>query len=409
MLRSRKRLGMLLLGAVAVVAAGCSSAGGGNTGASVNSSNSATAIGKKINIAISSPESGAGAYAAAYAQGLQGYLSYVNGNGGINGYTFTTTIVDNAGTAAGGAEAIRQILQSPPALAAVIGSSSYQSSVAIVKAQDPNLPFVDFGNAALVRKSGLPDAFGFFPNYVQECRFQAQFALNTLKATNLALLYEDSSIGVGPAGDCPAYGKAQGAATFDEYAVPTPTVSTNYAPIVAKLATQKPQATLFFGSNTELVGIQKAALAIGLKTKFIGLATSFDPTTYFGLAGAAGNGTYFDAFSQPINSGTAAANLFRSQMAKFAPSANNTLGGYGWSYGAIIAQAVKNATDGGKTLTNASFAAALKGLNTGALGLLYSVDYAKDVSTVAGTLSVYQATNGSFAKVANDLPIPAGP
>jgi branched-chain amino acid transport system substrate-binding protein len=387
--------------AVATIAltAACSSQG-------VNSPGDANQTPKdKIVIAVSSPESGAGAYAAAYTRGIQAYISYLNDKGGVNGYTFGTTIVDNAGTAAGGAQALRQILQSKPFIVAVIGSSSFQASVDIVKDQAPTLPIVNFGNAALVRSAGLANAFGFFTDYSRECRFQVDFAKNNLHAKNVALLYENSAIGQGPSADCPGYATSQGL-TMQSYAVPTPTVSTNYSPIIAQVGAQKPDATLFFGSNTELVGLQKSAQGIGLATKWVSLVTSFD-ITYFGLAGTAAEGTYFDAIAQPIDSTSAEADLFRTQMQKYAPNSVNTLAGYGWSYGAVIERAVKAATDGGKALTTDSFVAALKTPNTDPAGLLYSADYSKDVSTVASSLSVYQAQGGKFVRVVDSAPVPA--
>ncbi len=398
-IRPRTTALLTSLVSVTLLATACSSQGVNSTSSSPNAVQH-----DNIVIAVSSPESGAGAYAAAYTRGIQAYLSYLNDKGGVNGYKFTVSVVDNAGTAAGGAQAIRQILQSKPFLAAVIGSSSFQASVDIVKAQAPDLPFVNFGNAALVTSSGLANAFGFFPNYNRECRFQVQFAKETLHATNVALLYENSSIGQGPAADCPGYATSQGL-TMKSYAVPTPTTSTNYSPIIAQVASQKPDAALFFGSNTELVGLQKSAQGIGLATKWVSLATSFD-VTYFGLAGSAGEGTYFDAISEPIDSNDAAANLFRTQMQKYAPSAVNTLASYGWSYGALLERTVKAATVGNKPLTNASFVAAMKAPATGQVGLLYGADYSKDPSTVTTTLSVYQAQNGKFVQTVDKGTIP---
>src|SRR5262249_54598966 len=59
-----------------------------------------------IIVGISSPESGPGAIAAAYTSGFKTYLAYRSSQGnGINGYKFDSQIVDNLGTAAGGAQA----------------------------------------------------------------------------------------------------------------------------------------------------------------------------------------------------------------------------------------------------------------------------------------------------------------
>src|SRR5262245_32717354 len=96
----------LILATTLLLAAACSSEGV-NQGSGDGGDNAPK--NQKVVIAVSSAESGAGAFAAAYTRGIQAYMSYLNDKGGVNGYTFDVEVVDNAGTAAGGAQAIRQI------------------------------------------------------------------------------------------------------------------------------------------------------------------------------------------------------------------------------------------------------------------------------------------------------------
>ena len=75
-------------------------AGCGNPTAGGAGEETSTAVegidGNVIQIAMSSPESGPGAVAAAYASGLRAYLDEVNGRGGVGGYTFNVTTFDLA-------------------------------------------------------------------------------------------------------------------------------------------------------------------------------------------------------------------------------------------------------------------------------------------------------------------------
>ena len=362
----------------------------------------------KLLVALSSPESGAGSFAAAYAAGLKAYMEYANAQGGVAGFTFEPLIVDNAGTAAGGAPAMQQILQRDPFFTVITGSSSFGSSVDIIKAGDAELPVLGFGNAAIIGGSGLQNSYGFFPNYTRECFFQAEFLLGELQAKRIALVYEDSAIGQGPAADCPQYATAKGATEVTSIAVPPPTVSTNYSSIAAQLRDFNADGVMFFGSNTELVGIQKAAFAIGATPPWIGLATSFD-AAYFELVGEAGEGTYFDAFAEPTTTDSPEANLFRTEMQTRAPNAVNTFGGYGWSFGNILQKAITDATASGG-LSRETLVAALDGLKTEKIGLLYSADYTAvpDQSTLTNSLQIYQAKGGQFVLTRDLTPDPPG-
>lgn len=361
--------------------------------------------GKTIDIALSSPQSGPGASAAAYTDGIAGYLNYLNQHGGVDGYTFNVSTVDNQGDAAGGATAIRQIVQSSPFLTVIDGSDSFEASVGILKSEAPDMPVIGLGNAAIIKASGLKNAFGLFSNYIQECYMQVNFAVHQLHLKKLALVYEDSPTGQSPAAHCPAYAKAQGA-TIQKYAVPTPDVSTDYTPIAARMAKQKPQIALFFGSNGEMVGMQKALYNIETSTKWIGFAPSYD-ITYLKLAGAAGIGTYFDAFAEPVTANTPQAKLFRKVMGKFAAKSANSAGGYGWSYGVILQHAIEAAVKANHgTLTQAGFDRAMRNLKLGQTGLLYSVDFTKDPSQSTTTLNIYQVTKKGLKLAAKDQPLP---
>jgi len=394
------------LAALALTLSACSNAAV-TTGTATGKASEGISDKKVITIAESSPESGPGASAAAYTAGLKASLGYLNKQGGLSGYTFNVTTVDNQGNAAGGASAIRQILQTKPFAVVIDGSASFQASVDIIKTQDPALPTIGLGNAQIIHDAQLQNAFGLFSNYTRECYMQVDYAVKNLGLSNLALVYEDSPTGQGPAANCPAYAAKEGVKTFKSYAVPPPAVSTNYDSIAAQIQQQQPQLALFFGSNGEMVGLQKASYNLGSQAKWIGFAPSYD-ITYLQLAGPAAIGTYFDVFQQPVNSDTPEAKLFNKVMATAAPNAANSAGGYGWSYGFIITQAVKNALKANKgVLSQAGFATAMKAMKTGPIGLLYSTDFTIDPSTSISELNIYQVTGTGLNLVGKNLPIPA--
>jgi branched-chain amino acid transport system substrate-binding protein len=381
----------------------------GTTGGGSNDAGGGTTTGikdKSIVVGISSPESGPGAIAAGYTYGFKTYLDYRSQGNGINGYKFQSVIVDNLGNAAGGAQSMQQLLARTPFMVLITGSSSIQGAAPVISSQGNGVVVLGLGNADILQASGLPNTYGFFPHYTQECYFMADFAIKTLKAKSLALVYEDSATGQGAAITCPTFSLTHGASAFKNFPFPPPAVSTNYTSLVASIKDTGPEACMFMGSAAEIASVKKAADAVGVTCKWIGFSPLFDPT-YIDLAGASAEGTYFDAFVEPVGSDTEATRLLKSEMQKAAPTHINQFGAFGWSFASVIADAVERATAGGKSLTRESFTAAMNSTKTTKqLGLLYSADYSGDKYTLTRAMTVYQVQSGKFVKVLDATSIP---
>ncbi|HEV8654185.1 MAG TPA: ABC transporter substrate-binding protein [Candidatus Limnocylindria bacterium] len=390
---------------LAALLAACTATPGTGTGG--DSTGNTTGIkDKSIVVGISSPESGPGAIAAGYTYGFKTYLDYRSQGTGINGYKFQSVIVDNLGNAAGGAQSMQQLLARTPFMVLITGSSSIQGAAPVISSQGNGVVVLGLGNADILQASGLPNTYGFFPHYTQECYFMADFAIKTLKAKSLALVYEDSATGQGAAITCPTYSLTHGGAAFKNFPFPPPAVSTNYTSLVASIKDTSPEACMFMGSAAEIASVKKAADAVGVTCKWIGFSPLFDPT-YIDLAGASAEGTYFDAFVEPVGSDSDATKLLKTEMQKSAPTHINQFGAFGWSFAAVIADAVERATAGGKTLTRESFTSAMNSTKTTKqLGLLYSADYTGDRYTLTRSMTVYQVQGGKFVKVLDTTSIP---
>jgi len=408
--QTRTRLGgapfrTLAIGLVTLLAA-CTAAPTTGGGASDAGGNTTGISNKTVTIGISSPESGAGAIAAGYTYGFKTYLDYRSQGNGINGYKFQSVIVDNLGNAAGGAQSMQQLLARNPFLVLITGSSSIQGAAPVISSQGNGVVVLGLGNADILQASGLPNTYGFFPHYTQECYFMADFAIKTLKAKSLALVYEDSATGQGAAITCPTYALTHGGTAFKNFPFPPPAVSTNYTSVVASIKDTAPEACMFMGSAAEIASVKKAADAIGVPCKWIGFSPLFDPT-YLDLAGSSAEGTYFDAFVEPVGADSEATRLFKTEQQKAAPNHVNQFGGFGWSFAAVVADAVERATAGGKSLTRESFTAAMNATKTTKqLAMLYSADYTSDRYTLTRSMTVYQVKGGKFEKVLDTTPIP---
>jgi branched-chain amino acid transport system substrate-binding protein len=391
---------------VALLLAACGSSSGGGSGSGGASGAHVQGVsGKQVTLGVSYPASGPQAPYAGIGQAFEAYFKYRNAHGGINGYKFSFKTVDNQGTPTGGATATRSLLQDNPFLIFIQGSPQYQASADLLKAQGGGIPAMAIADAGVLQAAGVPNSYGLGPDYNSESAFEAQFLAKHLKVGKIAIAYEDDAVGQGPGAEAPKWAAANG---VNLTPVAIPPTTTNFAPLAAKLKATGAKGVEVFAITTLLAGLQKAAAAIGYHPTWITFASNF-ATSYIQLAGSAAEGTYIDAFAEPVTTNSPEASLFRIQVAKYGSSTDvTTFGAYGWSFAAVIGQAIADATAGGKALTWSGYTSALNSLNGQPIGLLFSTNYSTgDHSSLIQGYKEYRIENGQFVAVtAKPLPIP---
>lgn len=389
---SRGGISGALLAAMVTFGVGCG-------GASSSPSAGAT---KKGEIAIGISSNNTASYAA-MAQGVQGYLSMVNDQGGVNGYTFNTEVLNNDATAAGGATSVRQLLQKQPAMLVVVGSAAYSAAAGVIKQVSPDLPVAAMASATVVQASGLKNAFGASANYPGECGAEADWAHSTLKATSVAIVYEDDAIGQDVGKQCPGIATRLGMKATGIAVAPT---TTNFGPIASQIKESNANVVMVYAQTPYMVGVQKAAAAIGVTAKWVTFSTNDD--TYVKLAGSVAEGTYVDRWLYALDEQNQAITQFSQYQTKaFGASAVTGLGLQGWTTGAVIVAAVKKATASGKAPDGPSIAAAVRSLS-GPVGGSPNIDYAHtDGSSGVTQVLMYQVTNGTFKKVGGPIALKA--
>lgn len=384
-------LGVLLLVGVATAGAG------------IKATEGRTAT--KLVIGISNPMSGPAALYGELGYGMKAYLDYTNDRGGVNGYTFDVKLLDSAESAAGGAATVRRLLGEDPFLVEVTGSSPFQAAISVLKSEAPELPVFSMSNAAVIAKSGLRNAYGVYPNYTRECYFHVDFAVKKLKRKNIAIVYEDDAVGQGAGANCPGYAKRNGASSVTAIALPPTT--TDFGAIAARIKDSKAQVVLIYALAGLVAGTQKAGAAVGYNGAWVTFSSNFDDS-YVQIAGSASEGTYVDSWLEPLTSGSPEANLFNTEIRNRRSQATSTLGAAGWTTGAVVVSAIRDATRGGKQLTQASFFRALNSIKNRKIGLAPSVTYTgRDHTTFVRNLAVYRVVNGKFRLVAAPAPVPA--
>lgn len=400
-MRAKKLICGATAAAVAVGLAACSSSTSGGAGGGDSTQGIS---GKTITIGSSAILSGPESPYAEIAQGMNGYLDYINSKGGVNGYKFKVVQQDNAYQASQSVVVARNLVfQKKAFLLTVAGTTPTQAVLPI--ASQLKVPVLFVANADLVKKTE-PNVFGEEPSFSREALFDANYALKTLHSTKIAYAYENDDIGQPPLSALPAYVKAQGGSLTAQ--VGFPATSSDYSSYANRLKASGAQSVIVFAGPPNLAGIQRAAASIGYHPHWIGLFASVTPA-YVKLAGALAEGTYFDNFFETTSSSTPTVSLFNQTLSKISPDLIGLLGELGWTDGALIAEGVKRATTGGKKLTDASFEAALNTLSHDQVGVWPDATFTATSHSGATSANILQVRNGKFVQAAPFSALPALP
>jgi ABC-type branched-subunit amino acid transport system substrate-binding protein len=132
--------------------------------------------------------------------GDQLYINKLNAAGGIHGRKVKLVQVSDSGDPTKTRDAVRQLVEQNNVFAVFQVCGSGASNVAEAYLGPKGVPFVDpiGGGAKFKDESGkaLPWLWMTQPNYGDEGHVLGYFATNTLKAKNVALLYEDDVLGL---------------------------------------------------------------------------------------------------------------------------------------------------------------------------------------------------------------------
>jgi branched-chain amino acid transport system substrate-binding protein len=132
--------------------------------------------------------------------GDQLYINQINAAGGIHGRKIKLIQVSDDGNSTKTKDAVRQLVEQDNVFAIFQVCGSGNSNVASAYTNPKGIPFVDpiGGGAQFNDASGkaLPWVWMTQPNYGDEGHVIGYYAAQTLKATNVALLYEDDVLGL---------------------------------------------------------------------------------------------------------------------------------------------------------------------------------------------------------------------
>lgn len=390
-MRKRTSAGMVLMSAGLLCAVTACGLSGGDS-----STNSTGISGKVVTIGFDSTLSGPFTQYNDVALGAEAYLSNLNSNGGVNGYTFKFVSKDNALSASTAVAAFRSLATSSM-LVVSAGTAPVQGIKSV--ADILKVPVLAGANGELF----VPPSqymYGQNPSYIKLAEADARFVVQKLGIKNIAFLYQNDDVGQPTAAVLPAYVKSLGGNVVTQ--VPVPATATDFSAFAARLQQSGAQAVVFEGGPPELTGVQNAAAALGYNPKWTGLWSLQDKSYTTTVPAQVLANTYSDSYMAPLGN-DAESKLYASVVGKDDPTIeSSSVTMQGWNFGAIIERAIQKATAGGKALTRDSVLNALKtGFNGESVGFLPAVTYDSTEHTGSTLSSMYTLTaNGVGTQVA---------
>jgi branched-chain amino acid transport system substrate-binding protein len=374
--------------------------------AGLATSGGASGAGKNVNIVIQGPLSGAGAFASAIALGAKARFEYQNDVfGGVNGYRFNVTVLDNQITATGGALMAKQGLASNPFAMIIGGSAAFGGAAGVLRQDAPTLPVFAIANAAVIAAGQLKNAYGMQANYTRECYLFAKYTKEKLKLNKVAIIWQTDAVGADTGKNCPNYAKRIGIA--DVTSVPVPFNTTDFGPFGAQIQNSGAKAIVMVMSQPQAAGVQKAAEALGVKAQWMGF-NGIDGA-YVKVAGSLAEGLLATNALLPLTSSGPPMQLFNREVTKRVGASSLTGNGEGgWTQASIIIRGVKDATANGKTLTQEGFLKAINSLSGQQIGVAASVSFTgPDHTTIASKVTIFKVQNGQFVPFQKSVPLPS--
>jgi branched-chain amino acid transport system substrate-binding protein len=354
---------------------------------------------KVIHIGSFVPQTGPVPSYKLIAEGSKTYFDQINDAGGINGYTFKFDQVDDGYDPARSLAATKRLVQDDVfALVAPIGTPT--NSAVKPYAIQQKLPVIGPVSGDPEIKT-LPNYFSLLPNYHDEAALVTNYVAGTMKKTKVAVLYENDDLGKPALAGAKEALKALNLQPVAEVAFNV--ADTDLTAQVTKAKQAGAEATILWGSNTNLATALTAGQKTGFTTQWIAPFYAADPNTYT-LTGNLLDGTVFGSWLLPSSADQVA--NYRTAMEK--AGHKNDVGVFslnGWTNAALFGEAVKTATTGGAKLTKDSLLNALAtGFNARAVGGAPQVTF--DAANHNGTrsLSIIQAGGGTFKAITEPIP-----
>lgn len=360
---------------------------------------------KTVTVGAFTPVTGPVPFYAILTHAAEACFKWANESNALNGWKIKFVTYDDGYEPARSVAVTRRMVDEDKifALAAPVGTA--QSVAVLPYAKEVGLPMIGpIGGATALFGERL--VFPLLPDYGWSAASNLDYALTDLKASRVALLWENDELGrSGKRGfDLHLAGVKKEASE----SIPFEVRNTDFTPHVRRLAKAKADVVIVFGSNANLTAALKAADRIGYQARWMAPFFTADPTTRK-LAGDLLNGVYFSSWLMPVGADDPDIKAYRDNIGKLYPADPvGVFGLNGWSNAALFVKGFKALLDSGKPLTRASLVDVMETLRDQTIGGARKVSFMANDHRGARQEGIIQAApDGSFKLVRDFRPYPA--
>ncbi|KAA1014242.1 ABC transporter substrate-binding protein [Paraburkholderia panacisoli] len=360
---------------------------------------------KTVTVGAFTPITGPVPFYAILTHAAESCFRWSNETNALNGWKIKYVTYDDGYEPSRSVAVTRRLVEEDKifALAAPIGTA--QTGAVIPYIKEVGVPMIGpIGGSSALFAERL--SFPLLPDYGWSAASNLDYALNGLKLSRVALLWENDELGRSAKRGFELY--LSGAKKQAIESIPFEVRNTDFTPHIRRLANAKADVVILFGSNANLAAALKSADRLGFEAKWMAQFFTADPTTRK-LAGPLLDGVYFSSWLMPVTSNDAPIKSYRESIARYYP--NDPVGVFGlngWSNGMLFVKSFQMLLASGKPLTRTSLIEVMETMKNADIGGARGVSFSSDDHRGARQEGIIQAdADGGFKLVQGFRPYPA--
>lgn len=359
---------------------------------------------KTVTVGAFTPITGPVPFYAILTHAAEACFKWANETNALDGWKVNFVTYDDGYEPARSVAVARRLVEENKifALAAPVGTA--QSVAVIPYAKEVGLPMIGpIGGATALFSERL--VFPLLPDYGWSAAANVDYALTDLKASRVALLWENDELGRSAKRGFDLHLETVKKEAAES--IPFEVRNTDFTPHIRRLANSKADVVVLFGSNANLAAALKAADRVGYQGKWMAPFFTADPTTRK-LAGNLLDGVYFSSWLMPVTADDPDIKAYRDNVAKYYPSDPvGVFGLNGWSNAALFIKGFKALLASGKPLTRANLVDVMETMADQTVGGARKVTFKPGDHRGARQEAIIEAApDGSFKLVRDFRPYP---
>ncbi|WP_028653529.1 ABC transporter substrate-binding protein [Nocardioides halotolerans] len=400
-----RAVAVVALAAIGLVACGDDGGGGGGS-AGGSAAPGVDTKSKTVTVGAWRLASGPFASQNQTSQAVEACLKASNDAGGVNGWKFEFKANDTAGDPTRALQETRSLVEGKSVFALLWGPGSPSNQAVLPYVEKSGTPYHPGMSGDPFVGHFYDNIYPTIPPYSYQAMFLAKYAVETLGAERIGLLYQNDDVGQSSHDAMKDYVESLGAELVAD--VPQTGTDTDYTPMGNKLAEANPDAVIAWGYPTALVKGKAATMAAGVDVPWLGAyfnasddVMKLDPATL--------DGTYFNYYLEPFFADTPEIKAYQDALKKYFPDvAPSGLPLNGYAACQVFLAGFEKMTEDGDAPTQDAYMKALDSLGSTQVGVIPQLEYTDKAHNGPTQSYVIQWKDGAWSVVQDAADMPTG-